>query len=98
MIAKSPHLQFCHHCLENEYLQQAITICYGNILQTYPDTSFHVSGVLIRVLASVVYHSKWIKKFIDKRKKHPFSHIILLQYPDLLDELKKLVIRHPVCN
>jgi hypothetical protein len=77
--------------LENVYLQQAITICYGNILQTYPDTSFHVSGGLIRVLASVVYHSNWIKKFIDKRKKHPFSNIILLQYPDLLDELKKIV-------
>jgi hypothetical protein len=45
-----------------------------------------------------VYHEQWIQEILVSSKKHPFGNIIILNNPELLNKLKKLVTTEPTPN
>ena len=69
----------------------ALRLMYGVILVEHPSCI----GVLLRVLASVVYASDWLLEMSGKHQGHPFSAIPLLQDPQLLLRLKAKVTIEP---
>ena len=54
-----------------------------------------VKALLIRVLASIVYHSDALMEVAVQKPSHPFLMIPILQDQNLLEKLKKLVSTEP---
>lgn len=82
--------------MENEYIHEAMMLCFGPILEWWGG-KFAIQGILLLMLASMVWQSDWLMEFIDKDAGHPFQNIPILQDPDLLSKLKELVTLEP-CN
>ena len=80
----------------NAHIHEAMQVMYGPILVRWHSESCNPSGVLLRVLASVVYHFDWIKQIASKNgTDHPFSCIPLMFNLELVVELKKLLTTKP---
>jgi hypothetical protein len=73
--------------LEDDDIKEAMQSMYANILRAHPT----MTGVLVRMLASVVYASDWLIEVASTKPGHPFSAIPLLQSPTLLARLKTKV-------
>ena len=80
--------------MENEYVKEAMTLCFGTILKKHSQHA--VQGPLMLFLASMVHHSEFLFEYIAKNSSHPFQSIPILQRQSLLEELKKLVTLEPV--
>jgi hypothetical protein len=83
---------------EDVDIKEALHLMYPNILKRFPLST----GVLVRLLASVVYAADWLIEFASTKPGHPFNGIPLLQNPLLLARLKAKVtlettdsMRHP---
>jgi hypothetical protein len=83
--------------LENKYVKEGVELCYGRILKTRQNLDY-LPGVFLLLLASVVYHEKWIRGFVLDNKKHPFSNLFLLENLDLIRNLEALVTTEPTEN
>lgn len=77
--------------MEDDDIKEALDLMYGTIMQSHPN----MSGVLLRLLASVVHASDWIKEVSASKPGHPFGGIPILQNPVLLARLKTKVTLEP---
>jgi hypothetical protein len=76
---------------EDVDIKEALQLMYANILRAHPSTA----GVLVRLLASVVYAADWLLEVSSTKPGHPFSAIPILQNPTLLARLKTKVTLEP---
>jgi hypothetical protein len=75
---------------DNDYIQRAMELCFGPIIKEF-NATHSVKGLLLLCLASMVYHSEFLKSFVVKDPEHPFSLIPILNDTCLLSKLKELV-------
>jgi hypothetical protein len=90
-----PHFTIKHEkAMENEFIREGMNLCFGPILEQWGDKCA-LEGILLLLLASMVYHSEFLITQIAKNSKHPFQSIPILQQQDLLSQLKDLVTLEP---
>jgi len=77
--------------MANEKINEGMNLMFATILQKWSGTPVDPTGVLLVCLASVVYHSEFLKEIAVEFPGHPFSLIPLLSNPQLLGELNELV-------
>ena len=75
-----------------------MTLVYRPILRQWGGTVMDPTGLLLRLLPSIVHHSDFLFQVIRSVPAHPFSSIPLLQNPDLLLQLKDLITLEPTDN
>ena len=68
-------------------IKEAMNIMYRSILDDY-NGEVDRTGLLLFVLASVIYHSPWPKSIITRKPGHPSYLIPLLNNPELLKILQ----------
>ena len=73
--------------ITNVHIGRAMKGMFGNILETHPSAK----STLSLCLASIVYHSDFIKEIIRNNRGHPLETLFLFQDETLLQELKVLV-------
>ena len=61
--------------MENIHVKEAVNICFPNISKL--NGLANIKGLILRSLASVVYHSESLSQVIISQPGHPFSHIHL---------------------
>jgi hypothetical protein len=87
-----PHFILEGDLMEDEDIKAAMNMMYGPLLDTYGDNAeINPTGLLLMVLASVVYHSPWMTGIVTQKPGHPFSLLPLLNSPELLERLMKKV-------
>ena len=79
----------------NEDIAEAMDLMYGPILNVWANTAQDPSGLLLRLLASIVHHFDWVQKMARTSTKHPFNAIPLIFKPELVKELKALITIEP---
>ena len=85
--------------MSDPHVQEAMTIMYGPILDTWEVTLQDPECVLLRLLASVVYHMEWIKGIPRTSSNHPFNSIpLIFDFSDLVAALSNLVTTKPSCH
>ena len=62
---------------------------YGKIITKYQNNPNDPRGLLVRVLASVVFQFDWIRRIACNDISHTFHNIPLFNYPDLVARLKE---------
>ena len=78
--------------LENADILEAMRLMYGPILDVWKhDSKCDPTSVLLRLLASVIYHFDWIKSIARIRTDHPFNAIPLMFQPEIVSALKLLI-------
>ena len=70
-----------------EVIEEGLCSLFDKLPEVYPD----LKGVWMFGLASVVYHSDFLLNIMVEYPGNPISQIPLLQNPELLAELKKVV-------
>ena len=80
--------------MSNTYVREVMQLMYGPILRRWSGHEVDPSGLLLRCLASVVWHSDFLK-WARKVPGHSFSTIPLLNNEPLLHKLKELVTTEP---
>ena len=74
--------------MENTDIKAAIMMMYGPILEKYEDNKeINSIGLVLVVLASVVYHGACMTYIVSRQPGHPFSLIPLLNSQELLNKL-----------
>jgi len=81
--------------MSNEKIQEAMKLMFVPILQRWGGTQVDPTGVLLFCLASVVWHSDFLKATAARDAGHPFNMIPILSNPELLRDLKELVTLEP---
>lgn len=81
----------------NDLIKEAMGLMYGPILQRWGEepTNANPTGLLLRVLPAVVYHSEFLDTWMREKPGHLFANIPLLQRRDMLSGLKALVTTEP---
>ena len=79
----------------NAKVKEAMNLMFATILQKWSGSAVDPTGVLLICLASVVYHSDFLKQVAAETPGHPFDLIPLLSNPTLLKDLKELVTLQP---
>ena len=65
---------------------------YGPVLEKFRgNKEIDPTGLLLFVLASVIYHSPWLCGIVTEKPGHPFALIPLLNKPELLCRLRAMV-------
>ena len=82
--------------MSNEFVRDGMRLMYGPILEKYAGGSIDPTGLLIRCLASVVYHSEFLADFAGEHPGHPFALLPLLNNTTLLSKLQSLVTLEPI--
>ena len=67
-----PHFNMEENPMDNADIKEAMELMYGKIIDTWAETAVDPVGVLLKCLASVVYHSDWLESFGQKIPGHPF--------------------------
>ena len=84
-----PHFMMEGNLMEDKDIHAAMYMMYGPILEKYKgNAEINPTGLLLMVLASVIYHSSWISEIIIKKPGHPFSLMPLMNNPQLLERLR----------
>ena len=87
--------------LDNESIRKAMRMMYGPILDGYAPGGAMVhadanpSGILLRCLASIVYHSEKLLQTMTRYPGHDFAKLTILHDFPLLNNLKELVTVQP---
>jgi hypothetical protein len=89
-----PHFTMTEPIL-NEDVAEAMDLMYATIVQKHGGTSIDPTGILVRVLPSIIFHSEWLADQARDTPGHPFGTIPLLNNPNLLSRLKLLVTTEP---
>ena len=83
-----PHFSSTNPMDDND-MKEATQLMYPKILERYENTKNDTTGILLRVLSSIIYHNDWIKEAANKTAGCPFLCIPLLHNPELLIHLKE---------
>jgi hypothetical protein len=83
--------------IENEDIKTALNFCFGSIIQKHGN-HLRLTGVLLLLLASVVYHEEYLHDVIARNPRHPFNNISLFRYPDLVKRLRDMITTEPTEN
>ena len=90
-----PHFKLAEEkALQNEHIREAMDLCFGPIIKEW-GPKCAIEGILLLLLASIVYHSEFLLSFIAANSAHPFLSIPVLQRIDLLNKLKEMVTIKP---
>ena len=90
-----PHFKLAEEkALQNEHIREAIDLCFGPIIKEW-GPKCAIKGILLLLLANIVYHSEYLLSFIPANSAHPFLSIPVLQRIDLLNKLKEMVMIEP---
>ena len=81
--------------LEKKEVSETMSLMYGPIIQKWGGSQMDPTGLLLRLLASVIHHFDWIKKMANTRTDHPFNAIPLMFCPEIVTELKTIVSIEP---
>ena len=83
--------------LENIYIQEGMKMCYKNLLfiESNGGLGTNISGILLRCLASIVYHSQKLKEIMHTSAGHPLNQISILNNQNLLNKLLPLITTKP---
>ena len=81
--------------LGNSTIKGAVNMMYGPILQAYNGKSENPTGIVLRCMACIVYHSDRLLETMVKYPGHDFLKIPILHDTVLLNELKELVTTEP---
>lgn len=81
--------------MADKRVKEAMVLMFGHILSTWANTEVHPTGILLRCLASVVWHIEYLQEYIRKVPGHPFGSISLLNDPELVAYLKTVVTLEP---
>ena len=73
---------------DNEHIQRAMELCFGPIIKAF-NATHSVKGFILLCLASMVYHSDFLKSFVAKNPEHPFGLIPILNDDVLLGKSSK---------
>ena len=72
--------------MEDEDIKSAMQNMYGPVLDRFQaNEDMKPTGLLLLSLASVIFHSDWLRDIVTESSGHPFSLIPLLNCPELLD-------------
>jgi len=82
--------------MSNAVIKEGMLLCFAPILQKWQGTRVDPTGLLLRCLATMVWHSPFLMATIVKYPGHPFAALPLLNNCDLLCQLKDLVTLDPV--
>ena len=85
-----PHFYKDGNLMDDPDINEAIMVMYGPILDEYNE-GIDPTGLLLLVLASVIYHSPWLIEVITRKPGHPFALIPMLNKPDLLKRVQAKV-------
>ena len=78
--------------LENSDINEAMNLCFKNIMDKNAEELPNIIGILLRFLACMVHHSDYlITTIISKNPANKLNQIPIFTDKDLLDRLKKLV-------
>ena len=87
-----PHFNVEGNLMEDEDIEEAMQIMYGPILDSHrTNDEIDPTGILLLVLASVVYHSDWLNCIITSNPGHHFCLIPLINCPEVISRLKAKV-------
>jgi hypothetical protein len=80
-----PHFIAEFDPMEDPDILEAMHLMYGPILEAWSgNKEIDPAGLLLFVLASVVYHLEWVQNHVTKKPGHLFSLIPLLNHLGLL--------------
>ena len=86
-----PHFTMSRErAMKNKHIKEAMFLCFGPILDSWGEKCA-VEGILLPVLASIIYHSEFLLSKTVGNSGHPFLSIPILQQTELLQKLKELV-------
>ena len=80
--------------MNNQTVQKVLQLCFGNIMEAEDGDNF-TSAILLRCMASLIYHPDDIQKVVAKRSGHRFGNIRIFHDPELLKECQSLVTVDP---
>ena len=90
-----PHFSVVNS-LERKEVLEAMECMYGPIMDRWAgEPSNDPTCLLLRLLASVIFHFDWLKKIASTRTDHEFHSIPLMFRPELVSSLKKIITIHP---
>ena len=76
-------------------IAMAMELMYGPILQNWKNTVHDPTIILLRCLASVIYHADWLVAMKSRCPGHQFERIPILSHPALLKRLQEMVTTKP---
>ena len=78
--------------MEDKDIECAMHNMYGPVLDRFQaNEDMKPTGLLLLSLASVIFHSDWLRDIVIESSGHPFNLSPLLNCPKLLDRLKEKV-------
>jgi hypothetical protein len=83
--------------IENNDVKEALYSCFGGILNSRPNV-VNLPGTFLLLLASIVYHEKWLVGFVSRNNNHAFANILILQNHELLVKIRPLLTILPSEN
>jgi len=82
--------------LQNPSVKEAMDVMYGPVLDKYASNPrVNPTGLLLRCLACIVYHSESLFDVASRHPGHDFMKLPILQNRRVLDRLKPLVTLEP---
>ena len=86
-----PHFNICDP-LNDPDIKEAMQCMYGPIINRWSGSNEDPTALLLRVLASVIYHFDWIQSQATALgTDHPFNSIPLMFKPELVLRLKGMI-------
>ena len=77
-------------------IKKAFSLCFNNLILSLDEKDVqNITSLLLRCLASIVYHRDKLKNLISLNPKHPFHKIPILNDNELLSILKTIVTINP---
>ena len=76
-------------------VREAMYLMYGPILSKWAVSEQKPTGLLLRVISSVIFHFDWICEMAASSSDHPFNSLPLMFKPDLVEKLKGLITTEP---
>jgi len=80
----------------NNIVKEGMLLCFVLVLQKWHGMQVDPTGLLLRCLATMVWHSPFLMGTVAKHPGHPFAALPLLNNHELLSQLKALVMLDPV--
>ena len=80
--------------MENEYINQFMHLCFGPLINKY-ENELHLTGVLLLMAASMVFHEQKLRVVSVSSPNHAFATLPMFADMQLLEEVKKLVTLDP---